>query len=65
MMGLGLLFIVLIVVAVAYAMGWRRDSHGETRRERDEAALDILKARYARGEISKAEFEAMRDDLTS
>jgi putative membrane protein len=29
-----------------------------------ESPLDILKRRYARGEISKAEYEQMRRDLT-
>ncbi|MEA3337338.1 MAG: SHOCT domain-containing protein [Chloroflexota bacterium] len=28
-----------------------------------ESALDILKRRYARGELSKAEYEAMREDI--
>lgn len=28
-----------------------------------ESALDILKRRYARGELSKSEYEAMREDI--
>lgn len=53
-----------IVVAVAYAMGWRPDGGRQGDNEPRQSALDILKARYARGEISKAEYEAMRDNLT-
>ena len=31
----------------------------------DNSALDILNQRYARGEISKADYDAMRRDLES
>jgi len=31
--------------------------------ERPESALDIVKKRYARGEINRQEFEAMKKDL--
>jgi putative membrane protein len=30
-----------------------------------DTAVEILKQRYARGEISKAEYETMRDDLSN
>ncbi len=65
MMGGGLLFTLLIVGAVAYALGWRPDfleGQGMSRRS-GESAMDILKRRYAQGEITKEEYEQMRRDL--
>lgn len=66
MMGFGLIWVLLIVVVVAYLMGWRPENLnvGRPREQREEEApLDILKARYARGEVTKDEYERMRADL--
>ena len=64
MMGLGMLFIVLfwglVIVGVVYRMRWLMN-RGLT--SRPESSLDILKKRYARGEISKQDFEEMRRDV--
>ncbi|MBI2409630.1 SHOCT domain-containing protein [Candidatus Kaiserbacteria bacterium] len=51
-------FIGLIVWAVREFSGrhYRRDS-------RDSSALEILKERYARGEIDREEFESKKRDL--
>ncbi len=40
-------------------------SHNQdaTMMSRQDAALEVLKQRYARGEITKSEYEAMRQDL--
>ncbi len=52
---------VLIIVAVAIGIGWF------SRRRRgvasEESAIEILRKRYARGEISREEFEEKKKDL--
>ncbi|NWG01286.1 MAG: SHOCT domain-containing protein [Syntrophaceae bacterium] len=63
MMGI---FWVLIIVAIIFLVRWlvvssRSGSHGQ---ETEETALEILKKRYARGEINKEEFEEKKKDLT-
>ena len=55
-----LVFWVLVVVAIAFFI--RYLARG-ARAARDGSALEILKARYARGEISREEFEEKRRDI--
>ena len=50
--------IFLIVWAVKLAVGI-----GSRQEERGRSALDILKERYAKGEIDQAEFEQKRETL--
>ncbi len=61
MMGLGFIFWVLVIVAVGVLVWWLI---GQPRAPRRDSALDILRERYARGEIDRNEFEARRRDLT-
>jgi putative membrane protein len=56
-----LLFWALIVLAVAALAKWLFGKPGET--SRGNSALDILKERYARGEIDREEFEQKKRDL--
>lgn len=56
-----LLFWVLIIVAIVALGKWIFDRSGDGSRGR--SALDILKERYARGEIGKEEFEQKKRDL--
>lgn len=53
---------ILIIVAIVFTFSWiaRRSSSSLQAK----TALDILKERYARGEVSKAEFEDMKKDLS-
>jgi putative membrane protein len=51
------LVVVGIIFLIRYLIGTTKTGRGE------ESALDILKKRYARGEIEKEEFEQKKKDL--
>jgi putative membrane protein len=56
-----LFFIILILVPLFF---WQRGCHFKTPKEESETPLEILKKRYAKGEISKDEFEQIRKDIS-
>lgn len=60
MMLMMLVFWALVIAGLVLGIRWlaRQGQH-----ERPDRALDILRERYARGEINKEEFEARRRDL--
>jgi putative membrane protein len=60
---LGLLLIFLFVVIVVVAVKWLWGQNLSFLARNRENALDILKRRYARGEISKDEFEKIKRDI--
>jgi putative membrane protein len=64
-MGFGWVWMILVWVLVIAGAVYiiQIAARSGKKQEKDEAPLDILKKRYARGEISKEEFEKMKDDL--
>jgi putative membrane protein len=60
---LGLLLIFLFVVIVVAAVKWLWGQKSPFVMPGGENALDILKKRYAKGEISKEEFEKVKRDI--
>ena len=63
MMLLMLVFWGLVIAGLAVGLRWLVSRARDPRRDRADAALDILRQRYARGEISREEFEAKQRDL--
>ena len=62
--GFGTMFvwpILLIVGVIAFAF-WTQGKAPFSSQSND-SALDVLKKRYAKGEISKKEFESMKKDI--
>jgi putative membrane protein len=53
-------WVVLIVGVVLFIRRWLRVSPAGS-----DAAAEILRTRYARGELSREEFEQMRRDLAA
>ena len=62
--GAGFRLIVLAGLAVgAVSLGRNFSRHGGWRGHREDTPLEILQKRYARGEISKEDFEEMKRNL--
>lgn len=57
----GLIFWILIIIGIVLLIKYLWE-HGGARVEH-ESALEVLRKRYARGEISKEEFEEKKKDL--
>ena len=60
MMAMMFLFWVLFIVGLIVGIRWLV---GKGKEQKQDSALEILRQRYARGEINKDEFEAKKKDL--
>lgn len=61
--GLDIVFFLIFVGVVIFLLFILFKNSGRHYEEDNGKALDILKERYARGEIGKKEFEEMRKDI--
>ena len=61
-----IIFWILILVALVFFIKWLVQNTGRNHAslDRGNRALEILKERYARGEIDKVEFETMKLNLS-
>jgi putative membrane protein len=59
----GGLWVVLFWAILIGAIAWLMSRLGTGSSDRSKNALEIAKERYARGEISREEFERIRKDL--
>lgn len=57
------LFWVLVIVVIVVLVKWIVDQSPAGKRGSDKSALEILRERYARGEIDREEYEQKRRDL--
>jgi putative membrane protein len=61
----GLALLALVIVGVIAGIQWLvGGSAGPATTDPRDRALTLLRERYARGEISRDEFQRMREDLT-
>ena len=56
-------FWIAVVIGMVYFVKWVTSTRKTPKIQQEDTALDILKKRYARGEISKEEFERIKEDI--
>ncbi|HET6516317.1 MAG TPA: SHOCT domain-containing protein [Thermodesulfovibrionales bacterium] len=56
-------FWIVVIIGIVYFVKWVIATGKGHEIRSEETALDILKKRYAKGEISKEEFERMKRDI--
>ena len=55
---------LIVLVALIWIIVKVASQNGKSLKDREKTPLDILKQRYARGEIDKKEFEERKKDLS-
>jgi putative membrane protein len=59
----GLIVLFLFILAAAYGVKWVWRQQPSSTNGRGESASDLLKKRYAKGEISREEFERIKKEI--
>jgi putative membrane protein len=60
-MFMGILFLIILAVAIYFIVQYLRSKNVTGHAQ--ETALDILKIRYAKGELTKEDFDRMKNEL--
>ena len=64
-MWLGWLFwLVILIVIIWFVFNQMNKNKQDTQSKGQETALDIIKKRYAKGDLTKEQFEQMKKDLS-
>lgn len=60
----GILVPIVVIAAVVFALGWRPGAISNRPYDgSQQTPIEVLKTRYAKGEISREEYEQIRRDL--